>query len=78
VNCAELVRQLSDYIDGSLAPEARAVLEAHLAECDKCHIVLDTTRCTILLYRVSQSPTLAVERRAALLRRLEKACRRSP
>jgi anti-sigma factor RsiW len=79
VTCAELVRQLSDYIDGALAPEARASVEAHLVECDKCHIVLDTTQCTILLYRVAaaESPGLTSERREALLRRLEKVCRRS-
>ena len=77
MTCAELVDRLSDYIDGSLDPLSRAALEAHLAECDKCHIVLDTTQCTILLYRVSSSQSLARERREALLRRLEQACRGS-
>jgi anti-sigma factor RsiW len=77
VTCVELVRRLSDYIDGSLAPQARASVEAHLAECDKCHVVLETTQCTILLYRVKESPSLAADRRQALLERLEKACRRS-
>ena len=55
--------------------EARAV-EAHLADCDKCHLVLDTTQCTILLYRTAESPSLDAGRREALLRRLERACRR--
>ena len=53
----------------------RAAVEAHLASCDKCHVVLDTTQCTILLSRAAQSPTLDAPRREALLRRLEKACR---
>jgi anti-sigma factor RsiW len=76
VTCQDLVRHLSDYIDGTLAPGARAEAEAHLADCDKCHLVLDTTQCTILLYRTAQSPSLDAGRRQALLRRLEKACRR--
>jgi anti-sigma factor RsiW len=77
VTCGELVHCLSDYIDNALAPGARAAVEEHLAACDKCHIVLDSTRCTILLSRVAASPSLARERREALLRRLEQACRRS-
>jgi len=76
-DCTELIRQLSDYLDGVLADDARAAFEAHLAGCDKCHVVLDSTRCTILLCRIAESPSLADERREALLRRLEQACRRS-
>ena len=75
MTCQDLVRHLSDYIDGTLAPGARAEAEAHLADCDKCHLVLDTTQCTILLYRAAESPSLDVPRREALLRRLERACR---
>jgi len=77
MTCPELVSLLSDYIDGTLASEARATLEEHLTHCEKCHILLDTTQCTIVLYRVSQSPSLAPDRREALLRRLEQACRRT-
>jgi anti-sigma factor RsiW len=75
VSCADLVRHLSDYIDGLLAVDVRASLEAHLADCDRCHLVLDTTQCTILLYRAAESPSLGADRRRALLQRLEKACR---
>ena len=74
MSCADIVRQLSDYIDGALAPAVRATFEAHLADCDRCHLVLDTIQCTILLFRVAESPSLDAERRQALLRRLEKAC----
>lgn len=76
-DCAGLLRQLSDYLDDALTVEARAAFEAHLAGCDKCHVVLDTTRCTILLCRIAESPCLPDERREALLQRLELACRRA-
>jgi anti-sigma factor RsiW len=75
VTCQDLVRCLSDYIDGALAPAARAEAEAHLADCDKCHLVLDTTQCTILLYRAARGPSLDAPRREALLQRLDRACR---
>ena len=74
MTCADLVRHLSDYIDGTLSPELRAAADAHLADCDRCHLVLDTTQCTILLYRAAGSPSLDEGRRAALVRRLERAC----
>lgn len=74
MTCAELVRHLSDYIDGTLDRDGRAAADAHLADCDDCHLVLDTTQCTILLYRAAGSPALDEERRRALLRRLERAC----
>ncbi len=74
MTCALLVRHLSDYFDGTLSPELRAAADAHLADCDRCHLVLDTTQCTILLYRAAQSPSLDETRRAALVRRLERAC----
>jgi anti-sigma factor RsiW len=78
VSCQDLVRCLSDYIDGTLSPRARAGVEAHLAGCDKCHIVLETTQCTIRLFRSAPGPSLDAERRGALLRRLENACRGGP
>jgi anti-sigma factor RsiW len=74
MNCQQAVRLLSDYIDGTLSPARRLELEAHLATCHDCHVVLDTTQCTILLYRASRS-ALDAERRRLLLERLEKACR---
>jgi anti-sigma factor RsiW len=34
--CEELVGVLSDYLDGSLPPDDRRRLEAHLDECPYC------------------------------------------
>ena len=77
MSCCDLLPDLLDYVDGTLAPERRSGLEAHLSGCEKCHLVLDTTECTILLYRAAEGPSLPADHRAALLRRLEEACRRT-
>lgn len=46
-NCEELLESLSEYIDGELNPELCLELEKHLAGCDNCRIVLNTTKRTI-------------------------------
>jgi anti-sigma factor (TIGR02949 family) len=49
-NCSHYLPGLSDYLDGELSPDLCTELERHMAECDKCRIVVDTTRKTIELY----------------------------
>jgi hypothetical protein len=36
MNCAELEILICDYVDGTLAPAGRALVESHLAECPAC------------------------------------------
>ena len=36
MNCAELESSICDYVDGTLAPAAKAEVESHLAECRAC------------------------------------------
>jgi anti-sigma factor RsiW len=49
LNCRHVWDRISDYIDGSLSPEARADVERHLAGCEICSAVLDSTRNVIIL-----------------------------
>jgi RNA polymerase sigma-70 factor, ECF subfamily len=44
ITCRHVTRQISAYIDGQLTPELRAKIDQHLRLCDRCSIVLDTTR----------------------------------
>ncbi len=48
--CGHL-HELSDFIDGELAPDLCAKLEQHMADCDNCRVVVDTLRRTVSLYR---------------------------
>jgi anti-sigma factor RsiW len=49
--CQALLTQLGDYIDGELEAVLCAEIERHLADCDDCRVLVDTTRKTVLLYR---------------------------
>ncbi len=73
MNCAQLLKYLSDYIDGDLNEELTAEAREHLATCRNCHVVLDTTRQTILLCRETGRRTLPAEHLADLFARLQHA-----
>ncbi|MFA5873378.1 MAG: zf-HC2 domain-containing protein [Anaerolineales bacterium] len=51
--CRSLLGSLSDYVDGSLGEELCEEIERHVAECQNCHIVVNTLRKTISLYHES-------------------------
>lgn len=49
VSCKKLWESLSDYIDGELSEELCQKIEQHLAGCEHCRVVVDTTNKTIYL-----------------------------
>lgn len=59
--CYELLEQVSDYIDGDLEPGLCEELEAHLAGCPDCRIMVDTVRKTITLYHAQAAAELPPE-----------------
>ncbi len=71
VNCEEVWREVSNYLDGEVEPGLRAAMEEHVRGCKQCAAVLDGTRNVIQLYgdeRMLEVP-LGFSRR--LERRLE-------
>lgn len=44
IDCQELRRELSNYLDGDVDRGLRAALDAHLARCSCCSVLVDTTR----------------------------------
>ena len=69
--CRELLKNLSDYVDGELDQALCVEIERHMLDCDDCRVVVDTLRNTVLLYGCLPSEPLpaAVEHR--LFDRLE-------
>jgi anti-sigma factor RsiW len=47
VSCREVVEIVTDYLDGALAPDVLARLEAHLCDCDPCQRYIAQVRTTI-------------------------------
>ena len=56
-DCKDLLGNLSNFIDGELDDQMCQKLQQHLAGCENCRVVYDTTTRTILLYRVSANET---------------------
>jgi len=70
-NCEGLLESLSAYIDGDLPPELCAELEKHLAGCNDCRVVLNTTKRTIdLVHSPLEKPDLPEDVRERLFQRL--------
>jgi anti-sigma factor RsiW len=76
--CAALLDQLHDYIDGELEAALCAEIEEHLAGCDDCRVLVDTTQKTITLYRRQTPVDLPEGAMARLQQALDAAgCRKA-
>ena len=71
MECNELVQYLSDYIDQNLEEDLVEAAQEHLATCENCRVVLDTTQKTIFLYREQGKRTIPAERRQRLFDQLQ-------
>lgn len=65
-SCGELLKLLNAYVEGGVDPSVCGALEAHLAKCNPCRVVVDNVRKTIILYRKDKPCELPVEFRARL------------
>jgi hypothetical protein len=68
VNCERVWHEVSDYVDGDIAPELRQAMDEHFRTCNKCASVLAGMRNVIQLYGDEQM----IEVPAGYGRRLEK------
>jgi anti-sigma factor RsiW len=49
LSCEEVRREISNYIDDDMSPRMRRLLEAHLDQCRKCAVLLDSTHNVLVL-----------------------------
>ncbi len=70
-SCRDHLGELSEYLEGDLAPELCAEIERHLADCGDCRIVVDTLRKTIMLYRAYGHAEVPADAKARLVAVLE-------
>jgi anti-sigma factor RsiW len=73
--CASGVELLMDYVEGVLSPDARANLDAHLAECPKCAAFVASYVETPRIFRAATATVMPTDLRASL-RALLRAQRR--
>ena len=77
MNCEDIIRELSTYIDGDLDARMKRELEQHLEGCHECKLVVDQTKKTIQIFCDCQPVELPGDVRnrlhEALRRRLKEA-----
>jgi anti-sigma factor RsiW len=78
MTCEELLAYLSQYIDQELDDELAQAAQHHLAVCQNCQVVLNTTKQTIILGQGQQQRAIPFERRAQLLLQLQEAFLKQP
>jgi anti-sigma factor RsiW len=63
LTCAEVVEQVTAYLDEALEPTTERDVEQHLAECRGCEVYVDQCRATVrLVASLPRSGLPAVER----------------
>lgn len=77
MKCADFLKELSDYLDGNTNEGLKAELDEHLHWCHECHVVMNTTKRTIEIYRDNQLFELPEPLRNRLHEAIMTKCRKS-
>ena len=72
VTCKQFLKELNDFLDPALDPCAKAHLDAHVAECPNCFVVVDTTKKTLAVYKGMEPVAVPDAVRSRLLKALER------
>lgn len=75
MKCKEFLKELNDYLDGSLDPKLKAELQEHLQWCSNCYVVCNTTQKTIEIYRENKIYELPDDLRSKLQSAILSKCK---
>ncbi len=78
MKCKDVIREVSEYLDGNLGTSVKSELEVHLAKCHDCRLIIDTTRKTIDIFCNSEPVALPQAVRDRLHEALAKKLERHP
>jgi anti-sigma factor RsiW len=73
LSCREMAEHLSDYIDGDLREDLRALIDAHRGDCPPCEAFVRTLARTVEIVRAQPREPLSSARKRALAAALRKA-----
>lgn len=77
-NCNQVIAELANYLDDQIAAEIRRELEVHLAHCQTCQALVDSTRKTITIVTESRSFELPETVSARILEKIKAKVRQAP
>lgn len=66
MNCKNIVKEISNYLDEALEPSLKSSIEKHLENCEDCRIVVDTTKKTVQIFCNSEPAPLPEDTRQRL------------
>lgn len=69
--CQEVLRRVSDYLDGEVPAQLREEIEKHLASCRHCAATYDSVHNTLVIIGDERTFTLPVGFSERLRKRLE-------
>jgi hypothetical protein len=49
LDCKDVRREISNYIDNDISPRNRELLEAHLEQCQYCAVLIDSVHNVLIL-----------------------------
>ena len=72
LTCNKFLDELSEFLDENVQGGLRRELEAHVAECPNCWVMLDTTKKTLKIYKGLEPEPLSDALKSRLMAALEK------